>query len=75
MTDEFKRVDVRVSKSIRLSGERRAELIAQVFNLFGNDSFGVGATPWQMNALSNSFGTVPTVYPRQQAELAVRFVW
>ena len=75
MTDEFKRVDVRVSKSIRLTGERRAELIAQVFNLFGNDSFGVGATPWQMNATSNSFGTVPTVYPRQQAELAVRFVW
>src|SRR6266850_919571 len=75
MTDEFKRVDVRVSKSIRLAGERRAELIAQVFNLFGNDSFGVGATPWQMNATSNSFGTINTVYPRQQAELAVRFVW
>jgi hypothetical protein len=75
MTDEFKRVDVRVSKQIGLGGGRRAEVIAQVFNLFGNDSFGVGATPWQMNATSNAFGTLNTVYPRQQAELAIRFVW
>ncbi|HKC57273.1 MAG TPA: carboxypeptidase regulatory-like domain-containing protein [Vicinamibacterales bacterium] len=75
MTDEFKRVDVRISKQIRVGGDRRAEVIAQIFNMFGNDSFGIGATPWQMNALSNSFGTINTVYPRQQAELAVRFVW
>ncbi len=75
MTDEFKRVDVRVSKQISIGGDRRAEFIAQVFNLFGTDSYGPGATPWQMNALSNSFGTINTVFPRQQAELAVRFVW
>ena len=75
MTDEFKRVDVRISKQVRVGGDRRAEVIAQVFNLFGNDSYGIGATPWQTNASSNSFGTINTVYPRQQAELAVRFVW
>ncbi|MBI4485182.1 MAG: TonB-dependent receptor [Acidobacteria bacterium] len=75
VTDEFQRFDVRVSKQVNLGGGRRAELIAQVFNLFGTDSFGVGATPWQMNALSNGFGTIGTVYPRQQGELAVRFVW
>lgn len=75
MTDEFQRVDVRLSKALNLGGGRRVELIAQVFNLFGTDSFGVGATPWQMNALSNGFGTIGTVYPRQQGELAVRFVW
>ena len=75
MTDEFKRVDVRISKQIRVGGDRRAELIAQVFNMFGSDSYGIGATPWQANALSNSFGTINTVYPRQQAEVAVRFVW
>jgi hypothetical protein len=75
MTDEFQRFDVRASKQVSLGGGRRAEVIAQVFNLFGTDSFGVGATPWQMNATSNSFGTLNTVYPRQQAELAVRFVW
>jgi hypothetical protein len=75
MTDEFQRFDIRASKQVSLGGGRRAELIAQVFNLFGTDSFGIGATPWQMNALSNSFGTLNTVHPRQQAELAVRFVW
>jgi Carboxypeptidase regulatory-like domain len=75
MTDEFQRFDVRASKQVSLGGGRRAEVIAQVFNLFGTDSFGVGAAPWQMNATSNSFGTINTVHPRQQAELAVRFVW
>ena len=75
MTDEFQRIDIRGSKQFSLGGARRLELIAQVFNLFGTDSFGVGATPWQMNATSNSFGTINTVHPRQQAELAVRFVW
>jgi hypothetical protein len=75
MTDEFKRVDVRISKQVNVGGDRRAEFIMQVFNLFGTDSYGIGATPWQSNALSNSFGTLNTVFPRQQAELAVRFVW
>ena len=75
MTDEFQRVDVRVSKQVTLSGARRVELIAQVFNLFGTDSFGPGAAPWQMNATSNAFGTITTVHPRQQAEVALRFTW
>ena len=75
MTDEFNRFDVRVSKQISLGGGRRADLIAQVFNLFGTDSFGPGANPWQLNALSNAFGTINSVHPRQQGELAIRFVW
>ena len=75
MTDEFQRVDMRVSKQVSLGGGRRADLIAQVFNLLGTDSFGIGAAPWQMNATSNAFGTINTVHPRQQAELAVRLVW
>ena len=75
MTDEFQRIDMRVSKQVTLGGDRRAEFILQVFNLFGADSYGVGASPWQRNATSNSFGTINTVYPRQQAELAIRFAW
>ena len=75
MTDEFKRVDVRVSKQVNLGGDRKAEIIAQIFNLFGTDNFGPGVAPWQGNATSNSFGTLNLVYPRQQAEIAVRFVW
>ena len=58
-----------------LTGERRAELIAQVFNLFGNDSFGVGATPWQMNATSSSFRHRPHRIRGSSAELACWFVW
>jgi hypothetical protein len=75
MTDEFQRFDVRVSKQVSLGGGLRAELIAQVLNLFGTDAFGVGATPWQMNALSNAFGTLNTVHPRQQGELGIKVVW
>jgi len=75
MTDEFQRFDVRLSKHVNVGGGRRLEVIAQVFNLFGTDNFGIGATPWQMNALSNAFGTISSVHPRQQGELAVRFVW
>ena len=75
MTDEFQRIDMRVSKQVTLGGDRRADFILQVFNLFGTDSYGPGATPWQSNATSNSFGTLNTVYPRQQAEIAVRFVF
>jgi hypothetical protein len=75
MTDEFQRLDLRVSKAFTLGGARRLELIGLLFNVFGTDSFGVGATPWQMNATSNAFGTIGTVHPRQQAELAVRFAF
>jgi hypothetical protein len=75
MTDEFQRFDVRVSKQVSLGGGLRAELIAQVLNLFGTDSFGPGATPWQMNALSPVFGTLNAVHPRQQGELGIKVVW
>jgi hypothetical protein len=75
MTDEFQRLDLRVSKTLPLGGDRRLELIGLLFNVFGTDSFGVGANPWQLNATSNAFGTINTVHPRQQAELAVRFAF
>ena len=50
------------------------EFIAQVFNLFGRDNLGVAGT-WQENVLSDSFGRLLEVQPRQQAELAVRFTF
>ena len=77
-TNEYNRFDVRVSKAVTL-GTRRVEFIAQVQNLFGRDNFGVGlaatGSPWQENALSDSFGRILEVQPRQQAELAVRFTF
>ena len=72
-TNEYNRFDVRASKAITF-GDRRVEFIAQVFNLFGRDNLGIAGT-WQENALSDSFGRILQVQPRQQAELAVRFTF
>jgi hypothetical protein len=71
----YNRFDVRISKTISLWQRRRVELIGQVFNLFGADNLGGVGTQQVTNALSDSFGRVLTALPRQQAELAVRFVF
>jgi hypothetical protein len=78
VTNGYNRFDLRASKTVGL-GTRRVEFIAQVFNLFGTDNLGLGlsatGSPWQENALSDSFGRILEVQPRQQAELAVRFTF
>ena len=66
---------MRVSKAFVLGGTQRLELIGQVFNLLGTDNLGGVGTGWVTNALSDSFGRILTALPRQQAELAVRFVF
>lgn len=75
--NQLNSLDARVSKTIRLGGERKLELIAQVFNVLGIDSLLPPGTAagWVENALSDSFGRILTALNRQQAELAVRFVW
>ena len=73
--NDFNRVDVRLSKAISLSGRRRAEFIAQVFNLFGRDNLGGIGSSFQTNALSDTFGQLTTAQPRQQTELAVRITF
>ena len=77
--NDYNRFDLRASKAVTL-GTRRVEFIAQVFNLFGRDNYGVGVTaawqsPYQENTLSDAFGRILEVQPRQQAELAVRFTF
>jgi hypothetical protein len=74
-SDRYNRLDVRASKAFSLRANQRVEIIAQVFNLLGTDSLGGVNTTWVENALSNSFGRMLTVHPRQLAELAVRYVW
>ena len=70
-TTRFSSVDVRASKNIRLGGERRAEVIAQVFNLFNTVNLsGIGT-----NALAATFGVASRASAGRQAELAVRLVW
>ena len=60
---------MRASKSFSLGGNRKLELIGQVFNLFGTDNL---EATWNTNALSDSFGRILQAFNRQQAELAVR---
>lgn len=75
VTDEYKKVDVRLSKAFSLRAARQVELALQVFNLLGMDNLGGAGQGYVENALSNSFGTINSVQPRQQAELMVRFIW
>ncbi|HKC54991.1 MAG TPA: carboxypeptidase regulatory-like domain-containing protein [Vicinamibacterales bacterium] len=69
-TNEFYGLDVRASKSIRLSTDRRVELVAQVFNLLNRTNL---LAAWTTNARSNAFGTITSAANMRQAELAVRF--
>ena len=72
-SDDFNRLDVRLSKSFSVGGERSFELIAQVFNVLGRTNLGGIGVGRQTNALSNAFGQILGAQPRQEAELAVRF--
>jgi hypothetical protein len=58
-------------------GTSKVVLLAQVFNILGTNNLlasgGLGG--YVTNALSNSFGEILTASNRQQAELAVRYVW
>ncbi|MQA31731.1 MAG: hypothetical protein GEU82_18170 [Luteitalea sp.] len=74
-SNRYSRLDVRMNKGIRFGQTRRLELIAQVFNLLGTDNLGGVGTGRVTNTLSDSFGRILTALPRQQAELAVRFVF
>ena len=67
----FRSVDLRASKSIRFAGERRAEIVMQVFNVFNTVNLsGLGT-----NALAATFGVASRASAGRQAEAAVRCVW
>lgn len=69
-------VDLRASKDFRVTGSVKAQLLAQVFNLFNTRNlqaqYGGGRVG---NALSENFGRILTARPSTQGELAVRLVW
>jgi hypothetical protein len=71
----FSRLDLRVSKAFVFGGARRIEVIAQVFNLLGRDNLGGPSTVYVTNVRSDSFGRVQSAQPRQQGEVALRFVF
>jgi hypothetical protein len=70
-TNEFYALDVRASKAIRITADRRVELVAQVLNLLNRKNLSAGG--WVTNARSNTFGTSVSASPMRQAELGVRF--
>jgi Carboxypeptidase regulatory-like domain/TonB dependent receptor len=75
-SDRVSTLDVRFGKAIRLSGQGRLELLAQVFNILGTDNLNAPFSGGQViNSLSASFGQILTAKNRQQGELAVRLVW
>jgi carboxypeptidase family protein len=76
-SNRYNDVDVRVSKAFVVGHNRKIELIAQVFNLFGTDNLlaSTDAGAWVTNATSSSFGRILQANPRQQAEFAARIVW
>jgi hypothetical protein len=75
-SDRYSSIDVRFMKALRVGGQTRLELIAQVFNILGTDNLNAPFSGGQVtNALSSSFGEILTAKNRQQAELAIRFTF
>jgi hypothetical protein len=72
----FNSIDARVSRTFEIGGDRKLEVLAQVFNLLGTDNLDAPFTSGRVtNALSDTFGRILTARPRQQAELGVRFTF
>jgi len=71
----LKRLDLRVTKGIRLGNSRRIELVGQVFNLLGADNLGGIGSSQVGNATATNFGQIPSAQPRQQGEIAIRYLW
>jgi len=71
----FSRLDLRISKAIALGETRKIEFIGQVFNVLGRDNLGGPSTFYQTNVRSDAFGKIQAAQPRQQGELAIRFVF
>ena len=73
-TNRLSRVDLRVTKGFALGG-RKVELVGQVFNLFGTDNLGGIGSSQVGNATAQNFGQIPSAQPRQQGEIAIRYVF
>jgi hypothetical protein len=73
--NRLSRVDLRVTKAFNLGSSRKMELVGQVFNLFGTDNLGGIGSSQVGNATSITFGQILTAQPRQQGEVAIRYLW
>jgi hypothetical protein len=73
-TNRLSRLDLRVTKGFAFGG-RKIELVGQVFNLFGTDNLGGIGSSQVGNATAQNFGQIPSAQPRQQGEIAIRYVF
>lgn len=71
----YNQLDMRVSKQFNLTERYKLQAIGQLFNVFGTDNFGGVGASQQSNASAATFGQILSAYPRQQGELAVRFLF
>jgi hypothetical protein len=74
-SNRLSQIDLRVSKAINTGRGTKVELIGQVFNVLGRDNLGGLSSQYITNVRSDSFGRILTSLPRQQGEVAVRFVF
>jgi hypothetical protein len=74
-TSFYNQLDMHINKNIRLSERYSLQAIGQLFNVFGTDNFGGVGSSQQAIATSSSFGTISSALPRQQGELAIRFIF
>jgi hypothetical protein len=76
-SNRYNSLDIRASRAFRVLGNRKLEVIAQVFNVLGSDNLiaSGGAGSYVNSALSDAFGKILTAGNRQQAEVAVRYAW
>jgi hypothetical protein len=80
-SNRYIQLDARISKDINLGERYKLEVIGQLFNVLGTNNYGGVGVSQITNAFSGSatssgtFGTFSAAQPKQQGELAVRFIF
>jgi hypothetical protein len=76
-SNRYNQLDARVSKDFRISDRYTIQAVGQLFNVFGTDNFGGVGVSQITNAsgVKATFGQITSAFPRQQGELAVRFLF
>ena len=68
---DFTQFDLAAIKQIKVSGESRAELRVEVFNLFNRVNFTAPAS----NRSNATFGTITGTFPARQVQLGLKLIW
>lgn len=76
-SSRYNQLDARASKDFKFGDRYDLQLVGQLFNVFGTDNFGGVGVSQNTNAsgVSSSFGQITSALPRQQGELAIRFLF